>query len=813
MPDYAFWTNIGFKDLTADAGFYEVCFCAGGSCDADEFFPIPGPDGPLLEVIATLRVTHDRSVFHNAMFSGTKGTVATLTVHGNFLVHPLESRLVLADDCGKASVKGVCRQSAALTRDNAAVCLSGIVKCESLDWSECGGEEVNKNFPCCTWVGYGVPHDPWTIYGYTPPLIAGSLRPEANSSFCLQQNASDVNVHPTLCTNITNQSFAFNATPSGKGVLQNLLDDSCLEYDSMSGVVFLSAMCHGGAKQIWHINEDGTVGTDFDSKCLTVDENITTVMMDVCHGGVEQRWRHPQREVEREKQYWLANPNSLIIAEGTAVAHDVHSWTFEVPIPDRRSTRVCLCDSLSDRTLSGATGFGLVRYKETQSTAVVAAHLLPEADKCNVLCVSGNPLAEACAEYEPEDDEVLCLDLLACVAVCEDNAECTGIEMRGTHRCRLLPLVYDTEKRAGFTIYEVEPGKPCRDTEDFVDAGLLSISPRAHFTTETSRISWVLSPDTLSSLDVIGDDLSANDRVMFVDENGMCGRSTPPSELTVELSNLDLEESREASEPVFKSLGPASLEAFSHWRPLLADGGAFSPEWQAEDELEALFAALAGADGSVSEDEWAEASSSALKKYVGTTFSEVDTDGDGFLVWDEFIAPDLDRGFSTSKILRFPGLRMATGGRAKVCFCDSAYTKSDCTLEEHFLFDIGLVHSSGVACLLVTPELQRATCVPQYHGGLRCYDNADAVPSRSFDQSTACGYVRSVAEGGGWRYECPGPAAPVPGVDPTPKPTPVPTVAGMVCESVTGDRLEEVAGCRMLTEAESEAAEPSTRAD
>ena len=41
------------------------------------------------------------------------------------------------------------------------------------------------------------------------------------------------------------------------------------------------------------------------------------------------------------------------------------------------------------------------------------------------------------------------------------------------------------------------------------------------------------------------------------------------------------------------------------------------------------------------------------------------------------------------------------------------------------------MHASGLSCLIGKPELQRAACVPQYHGGLRCYQ-AGTAPTPAF---------------------------------------------------------------------------------
>ena len=43
-----------------------------------------------------------------------------------------------------------------------------------------------------------------------------------------------------------------------------------------------------------------------------------------------------------------------------------------------------------------------------------------------------------------------------------------------------------------------------------------------------------------------------------------------------------------------------------------------------------------------------------------------------------------------------------------------------------YAVEVGTVHASGVSCLLGKPELQRASCTPQFHGGLRCYRSIEA---------------------------------------------------------------------------------------
>jgi len=84
-----------------------------------------------------------------------------------------------------------------------------------------------------------------------------------------------------------------------------------------------------------------------------------------------------------------------------------------------------------------------------------------------------------------------------------------------------------------------------------------------------------------------------------------------------------------------------------------------------------------------------------------------------------------DFGYSWSSLLRFRPVSAAPGGTYKVCFCDSAVVGS-CTDSTDFRIEVGLIHVSGVACLLDDPRLTSADCVQQFHGGLRCYARQEA---------------------------------------------------------------------------------------
>jgi hypothetical protein len=84
-------------------------------------------------------------------------------------------------------------------------------------------------------------------------------------------------------------------------------------------------------------------------------------------------------------------------------------------------------------------------------------------------------------------------------------------------------------------------------------------------------------------------------------------------------------------------------------------------------------------------------------------------------------------GFSWADMLRFKGISFSSGGRFKVCFCDSTI-HSSCIKPSDFGVEIGEVHVSGVSCLVENPRLRRVACAEQFHGGLRCYADMKEAP-------------------------------------------------------------------------------------
>jgi hypothetical protein len=78
-----------------------------------------------------------------------------------------------------------------------------------------------------------------------------------------------------------------------------------------------------------------------------------------------------------------------------------------------------------------------------------------------------------------------------------------------------------------------------------------------------------------------------------------------------------------------------------------------------------------------------------------------------------------DPGVSWSGLLRLKAESVAPG-KYKLCFCDAAVAGS-CAKPSDFVYDVGTVHATGLSCLLANPVMTRGSCVPQLHGGLRCY--------------------------------------------------------------------------------------------
>jgi hypothetical protein len=86
-----------------------------------------------------------------------------------------------------------------------------------------------------------------------------------------------------------------------------------------------------------------------------------------------------------------------------------------------------------------------------------------------------------------------------------------------------------------------------------------------------------------------------------------------------------------------------------------------------------------------------------------------------------------DPGISWEKVLRYREVKVTSAGKYKLCFCDSDLLGGGiCRTPADYPIEIGTLHATGLQCLLSNPKMTRGTCVSQYFGGLRCYD--ETVP-------------------------------------------------------------------------------------
>jgi hypothetical protein len=478
------------------------------------------------------------------------------------------------------------------------------------------------------------------------------------------------------------------------------------------------------------------------------------------------------------------------LAQGELVASETHGWTYEVDLPltASGSLRVCVCDALTSSLTDSPGGESIQRLAERHAPIALQLDAIPDLadESCNRKCVAIAPLDATCSLYRGDTaDEVLCLEFDGCAEACESQTNCEAFEMRGKYGCRLIGAGGADEsalvRQEGVAVYSYVDGLQCKSDGDFKDLGELVVTRRAHAGLEDFYVDWVMSPGEWASIEVTGEDLSEDDRILLVDQGGTCGRSEPPPALQniVSLRRIDLEASRDADLSVYRDLGAGTLAGFASWAPTFPDPGVIAP--------------------------------------IAARPVRVNDPG--------------DRGYSAAdgSVLRFAGLHLQTGGRAKVCFCDSQAAGGACTSKEHFSLELGVLHGSGVACLLGNAKLQRANCVPQYHGGLRCYDGSTPAPTVAPDQYEVCMWAGEGGEmgGAGWTpptwirdAACvlPNRAEQVVTIDPEtgeviveeagPKEvttTYTTTLKGfdpVICEGVTASQLAErpelVAGCRRL---------------
>jgi len=63
----------------------------------------------------------------------------------------------------------------------------------------------------------------------------------------------------------------------------------CLDYNTGNGNVYLHS-CHGGANQVWYLNEHNELKTQANGNCLDYHTGNQNAFMHPCHGGNNQKW-------------------------------------------------------------------------------------------------------------------------------------------------------------------------------------------------------------------------------------------------------------------------------------------------------------------------------------------------------------------------------------------------------------------------------------------------------------------------------------------------------------------------------------------
>lgn len=366
--------------------------------------------------------------------------------------------------------------------------------------------------------------------------------------------------------------------------------------------------------------------------------------------------------------------------------------------------------------------------------------------------------------------DALCLPPSECRTACDDQADCAGFDVSTEHAglCWLTAASAACVPAAddGFEHWEVQAGAPCTDDTDFgLHVGDITVSDRA------GRGTWVLDPadGAAQSLEVTGAGLDwVRDRVMLVAKDGVCGVSDP-------LGGDALFYARNAAvastvdQPLDGAEGPyeAPVPKTATYQATLGTycAGANVPQEQlpptcydqcahdaAGPNCTGFFA---GSDTSASTALCLEAQScldtcTELDSCVGVSVhktlprcflrtsctlrmhGEYDVYVKGRRLTSKWgVAAEAAKGFSWAELLRFPSLSVPAG-TYKACFCDSALTTTQAGIclanKADFKVDIGLVHVSGVECLLQDAKYTRGTCVAQGYGGLRCHE-ANAPPA------------------------------------------------------------------------------------
>jgi len=241
------------------------------------------------------------------------------------------------------------------------------------------------------------------------------------------------------------------------------------------------------------------------------------------------------------------------------------AYDFSVPLPfDDSNTllsySICYCDAQNQASLS-APGADpepsfIVResIKATAGVPIALAEVHEDwrdfgcYEMCSRGCTGRNCF---CSGYQPDlgdSDQALCLTATLCRDACEATATCRGFETHTSNsRCILLKqtirgtdatnrvtgvdlALSATEYTDDWNHWSYDVREACKADGTFSKKiGTLVMTSRPFVNHD-----WVLEPNQMTSLEVLGTDLDEmRDRVVVIDCKGTCGVSNPTQALSV----------------------------------------------------------------------------------------------------------------------------------------------------------------------------------------------------------------------------------------------------------------------------------------
>jgi hypothetical protein len=476
-----------------------------------------------------------------------------------------------------------------------------------------------------------------------------------------------------------------------------------------------------------------------------------------------------------------SSDTASVLWSGSATADSTASglsFAVDVAAPAAGTYNLCYCDAGADTTLTpGADSYYSLR-ENTECPASMAPTGANADNLCSTKCARGCTGAnchcdgwEAASDTALDLDNALCLPAHECQAACDAEAGCMGFTVSTDFAgvCWLDNGCAGSTAKDGLSHWKQETGSACQEDADFgLNVGTVAVSDRAACGT------WVLDPadGADQSLEVAGAGLDwVRDRVMLVAKDGVCGISDP-------IGNDALGYARSApvgstiDQPLNDAEGPyvAPVANTATYQKTL--GSYCAGDSVAKADLPPTCYDSCAQDGDASNCtgyfygiDGADSTALCMTKQACV---DTCTDLDGcvgvsmhktlprcFLrtsctlrthdEYDVYVkgedrrltskwgppAEAAGKGFSWDELLRFPSLSVPAG-TYKACFCDSALTTTQpgiCLANKaDFKVELGLVHVSGVECLLRDPKHQRSKCYAQGYGGLRCHD-AEPAPA------------------------------------------------------------------------------------